>query len=177
VEQKHLQQQFIEIYDELADTLFRHCSFRVSDKEIAMDIMQDAFTKTWDYVSKGNDVHDVRAFVYRVANNLIIDHYRKKKSSSLEALTEESETEKEFAVDRDTQERIYTDAELSHVAGYLEEMDDSYREVLVMRFIDGLSPKDIADIADITEEEPNTVSVRINRAVKQLKHIIEAYGK
>lgn len=167
---------FTEAYEEHADALFRHCYFRVSNRERALEIVQDTFMKTWDKVSNGEEIQNYRAYLFRVLNNLIIDEYRKKKSTSLDALLEEEGiTEGSF---EDLQEgsleetvealEISLEAEKLHVA--LTQLPDSYRQVVVMRYIDQLSPKEIAH--ELSETE-NVVSVRIHRGVKKLEQILQ----
>ena len=81
-----IMEQFTKAYDELSDAIFRHCWFRIGDRERAKDLMQETFTKSWQYISRGEKVDNLKAFLYRVANNLIIDEYRKKKELSLDNL-------------------------------------------------------------------------------------------
>src|SRR3989344_8513851 len=83
-----LEQRFLAAYDEHSDSLFRHVMLRVRDREAAKDVVQEAFSRTWLYLSEGKDIEYMRAFLYRVANNLIVDASRKKKSSSLDAMME-----------------------------------------------------------------------------------------
>jgi RNA polymerase sigma-70 factor (ECF subfamily) len=56
----------------------------------------------------------------------------------------------------------------------LKELPDSYREVLVMRYIDGLTP---GEIAKVIKESENAVSVRIHRGLKKLRALLEAEEK
>src|SRR3989344_4678170 len=69
-------QQFIEVYREYAPQIFKYCFFRVRRREDAEDIASQTFLKTWEYLAKGNSLDNMRAFLYRVAHNLIIDHYK-----------------------------------------------------------------------------------------------------
>ena len=50
----------------------------------------------------------------------------------------------------------------------LDDIDESYRNVLVMRYVEDLS---IQEIADITGDQPNSISVRLHRALKKLKEL------
>jgi RNA polymerase sigma-70 factor (ECF subfamily) len=80
---KHiLQKEFIEQYEAHAEAIYRHCFFRVFRKQVAEELMQETFMKAWVYVSQKNEVENMRAFLYKIANNLIIDFSRKKKRSS-----------------------------------------------------------------------------------------------
>jgi RNA polymerase sigma-70 factor (ECF subfamily) len=155
---------FIKAYEELSDALFRHAFFRVSDREIAVDIVQEGFVKTWRHVSLGNPVDNWRSFLYRVINNLIIDYYRKSKSDSLDLLAEEG-----FEPSVNDHENIVTGSEISIVRRALELLPERDRDVVVMRHIDGMTVKDIAGFIG---ESENVVSVRLHRAIKKVQKIM-----
>src|SRR5690348_11175821 len=91
--QKKLEAQFLADYEEYADALFRHCMIRVRDRDLAKDIVQETFSRAWLYLSEGKKIEHIRAFLYRVAGNLIVDHSRRKKSASLDKLMEEDDFE------------------------------------------------------------------------------------
>lgn len=158
---------FLSAFDAYADALFRHAYFRVSDREKAKDLVADAYTKTWDYIRKGNEVDDFRPFLYRTLNRLIIDEYRKKKSVSLDALLEDQEVP-EGAFEELFEggiEDMEFKLDAKRVPDMLKEMPHVYREVVVMRFFDGLLP---GEIAEMLGEPVNNVSVRIHRGVQWL---------
>lgn len=166
MKQHHIErEEFLKAYDENADALFNHCFYRVSDREIALDITQEAFVKTWEYLSAGKDIGNLRPFLYKVMNNLIIDHYRKRKSDSLDVMQEDG-----FDVASDDAERTIAFTEGSHALRALRALGDRYRDVVVMRYIDELTPR---EIAEITGETENAVSVRINRSIKKLKELLK----
>ena len=169
------EQVFTHAYEEHADALFRHCYFRVSSRERALELTQEAFMKTWDTVSRGTRIKNYKAFLFRVLNNLIIDEYRKKKSTSLDALLEHEGVDEGHFADLHTgsleeaMARADTRIQSEDVAAALARLPDDYRSVVTMRFIDGLGPKEIAGIVG---ESENTVSVRINRGLKKLRNDI-----
>ena len=159
--------QFLEAFDAYADALFRHAFFRVSDREKAKDLVADTFTKTWDYLVKGNTIDDFRPFLYRALNRLIIDEYRKKKTDSLDTLLDEDDVPLgAFAelVEGSFDELAIT-LDAKRIPELLAAMPESYREVVVMRHIDELQP---AEIAELLGEPVNTVSVRIHRGMQRL---------
>jgi len=160
---------FMEAYEQYSDALFRHCFFRLSDRERALEIAQETFTRTWDYLQQGKKIERMKPFLFRVAGNLIIEEYRKKKSFSLDEFLD-AENHDESMVDA-----LHDDGEWDRIADAfdaarateaLKELPEGYREVLVLRFIDGLSPK---EIAEHLEERENTVSVRLHRALAELR--------
>lgn len=158
-------EEFIKVYDETADQLFRHCFFKVSNRELALDIVQETFTRTWEYISSGKEVTNIKGFLFKVANNLIIDEYRKKKVISLEALQEQS------GFDAPTQDHKKTifNAEVDTVLAQIHKLDDKYKEVILMRYVNDFSPKEIASILGQSE---NAVSVRINRGIKKVQEML-----
>lgn len=168
-------QQFSDLFERHSDELFRHAFLRLSDRERALELTQETFLKAWNYVNKGGDVRQPRSFLYRILNNLIIDEYRKRKSQSLDAMLENEETstavEAEYLRDEvDVEEEAMIRFDSARALKALEELGEAHKTVLVLRYIDGLSPKEIAE--SIGESE-NTISVRIHRGIKKLRSILE----
>lgn len=160
--------QFLQAYDNFADAIFRHCYLRISDRERAKDLTQEAFMRTWDYIARGSAIENIRAFLYRVANNLIIDEYRKKKSESLDELAEYG-----FDPGVDERGKIFANIAAADIRSVFGGLDHKYRQVLMMRFVDDLQPKEIASILG---ESENNVSVRIHRGIRQVREIVGDQG-
>lgn len=156
-----IEQEFLAAYDAYADAIFRHCYFRSFDRERGKDLMQETFIRVWDYLSKGKTVDNMRAFLYSIANNLIIDEARRKKEMSLEALQEGG-----FDPGRDELPTIHRTIEYKRALSACDQLGSDYRETIVQRYVKGLSP---AEIAEARGESANTVSVRLYRALHQLR--------
>jgi RNA polymerase sigma-70 factor (ECF subfamily) len=157
---------FVEAYDLYADEIFRYCYFRIRDRDRARDLMQETFTKTWAYLAAGNKIENLRAFLYRVAHNASVDEAMRPKAQSLEVL-------KETAGYDPADEGLPSPseaAEHSLLLRQLEKLDDASRETLTLRYMNGLPVKEIATLRG---EEPNSVSVRIHRALKTLKEMMQ----
>ncbi len=161
------ERDFIQAYHDNADALFRYCLFKVSDRERAIDLVQECFTKTWSYVAEGKTVDSFKPFLYRTLNNLIIDEYRRKKDTSLDALVDQG-----FDVGMDPREALLDSLDGKRAVALLQKLPEEYREVIYLRFVDGLS---FAEIADATGENTNTLTVRAHRGIKKLKELI-TYG-
>lgn len=162
---KHIEEGFLRLYDQLADSLFRHIYVRVSNREKAVDIVQETFAKLWRHMSLSREIRNEKAFVYRIAHNLIIDEYRRPKDVSLEFLTEEISFD---VLDESESSKTVASAELSRVLKAIDSLADRHKEVLLMRYVEELLPQEIAEITGLSE---NVVSVRLNRAVKKLKEV------
>lgn len=163
-------------FEEYVDPLFRHASIRLSDRERAIEIVHDTFAKVWGYIREGHEVLSFKSFLYKVLNNLIIDEYRRRKETSLDALLAvEGVDEGMFAELREEPLQGLIDAlDAEQVLKVLSGLPDMYRVPIVLRFVDGLAPK---EIAELIEESENVVSVRIHRGIKFLKKKIETEQK
>lgn len=161
------EKDFLEAYEKYADAIFRHCYFRVYDKDLAEDLTQETFIKTWKYIAEGKEIKNIKSFLYRVATNLIIDNSRKKKSDAFDILKENSISTRLY---NKQEESFLNSLEVEKIIRIIEKLDDKYKQVIIFRYIDGLSPKEIASILD---ESANIVSVRLNYAIKKLKEIIK----
>lgn len=167
--------RFLEAFDEFSDALFRHAMFRLSDREKAIDVVHDTFTKVWTYVRDGHDITSYKPFLYKVLNNLIIDEYRKRKEASLDAIFEvEGVDESNFAeLMQDDVESLVNQLDGKQAIALVEELPEQYKEVIIMRYVDGLRPK---EISVLVEESENVVSVRIHRGIALLKTMLEERG-
>ena len=167
---KATERAYLEAYEKYAGALFRHAAFRISNRERALDLVQDAFLKTWDYVQGGGEVEQYKAFLYRILNNLIIDEYRKKKSSSLDEILENDTGAMEERLShgsvRETEEQFDETRMLEEIRAHIPELPDTYRDVITMRYIDGFTPKEIASMMCLSE---NVVSVRLHRGTHKLR--------
>ncbi len=160
-----IKQKFKEVYNAHTDALFRYCVMRVNDRNKAIDIVQDIFTELWKIYNTDEVIRNPKAYLYTLAHNRIIDWYRKKKSQSLDALMENEETPFEPA-DEKAHKDIVSSAEAKRVLKAIGKLEDTYREVLELRFTEDLSPQ---EIAEILETNANTVSIRITRGLEKLR--------
>lgn len=158
---------FHQAFEAHSDELFRFSSFKVSDRELARDLVQKAFERLWLSLKKGNEVVNPRAYLFKTLKFLIIDEYRShKKTISLESLQEqgyEAPVESEVG-------QVATQMEFDRVREKMKNLPPKYEEVLVLRYVNEFSLKEIAATLNLKE---NLISVRLNRAVKQLEQLVK----
>lgn len=152
---------FLDAYEQYSDAIYRHCHYRVFDRERARDLMQEVFVRAWEYAQRGGEIRNMRAFLYRIANNLIIDESRKKREASLEHMQENG-----FDPGQENVASLHARIDCSPVLQALCRLDDQYRTILVMRYVQDLTPR---EIARLTGESSNTISVRIYRGLRQMR--------
>ena len=159
---KEMERAFLAAYDAHGDSIFRFCALKISDREAAHDLMQETFAKAWEYARKGNEIKDWKPFLFRTAYNLIVDSYRKKRSTSLDQMIDDHDF---VVIDEDAGKQIDT-IELARAKKAIAGLDKTYREVILLRFTEDLPPREIAQILGLSE---NVVSVRLHRGIKMLR--------
>lgn len=158
---------FSQVYERFAAAMYRHAYFRVSDKALAEDIMADIFLKTWEYIAAGKRVDNLKSFLYRVANNLIIDHYRRK---NRQPIPMDEDLERVLDDGRNPIEPIDRRLDADAVAAAMKHLRADYREVVAMRYFDDLS---YDEIAELTGRSKNAVYISAHRGLKELVKIME----
>lgn len=157
---------FVETYEHFAPKIYRHALFRTSSPQVAEDIMSETFIRAWESVRvKAAEIRHLKAFLYRVADNLIIDHYRKNARAAVPISEELEET---LASPGDPHEAIDRLLAGDKLAARLSQLRAETRDLLVMRYIDDLP---IEHIAERTGKKKNAVYVALHRAVKELQQL------
>lgn len=163
MKQQQAEQEFLTTYREYGDAIFRFCIVKVSNQEQAEDMTQEVFIKFWQYLRDGKEITNARSLLYTIANNMAKDWYKKKKAVSLD---DQLEVGNEPVA---TESSPVTTAEYQEVLATIDTLEEGDREVLLLTHVEGLPPREIAELLD---EAPNTISVRLNRATKRLKKAI-----
>jgi RNA polymerase sigma-70 factor, ECF subfamily len=144
-------------------------------KEDAEDVLQDVFLSAYKNLNDFDQDLKFSSWIYRIAHNKVISHFRKVTarpktmtyegdSQLLNILASEEDIEKSL-------EKKYTAAEVQKT---LDRLDEKYREVLILKF---LEEKDYKEISDILEKPMGTVATLISRAKKQFREKTEQKDK
>jgi RNA polymerase sigma-70 factor (ECF subfamily) len=157
-----VEKAFMAAYDAYADGLYRFLATKISDREVARDLVQETFTRAWDYCRNGGGIEQWKPFLFRTAYNLVVDTYRKKRTVSLDAMIEDTG----FAIPDRDDVRSMNRAEATRVRNAIDMLDEAYRDILILRYTEDLPPREIARIMGLSE---NVVSVRIHRGIKILR--------
>ena len=79
MDQSSVKESFLQMFDAYSDAIFRFCMVKTSNKELSEDLTQEVFMRYWQALAGGREMTNTRSFLYTIAQNLIIDWYRKKK--------------------------------------------------------------------------------------------------
>jgi RNA polymerase sigma-70 factor, ECF subfamily len=166
---------FAEAYDLYLDHIYRFVYFKVGNEEEARDISSQTFLKAWDHIRNNSltDHKTLKGLLYRVARNLIIDHYRKKTREEVSYSEEGSLIE--LADERqDLAKNLQIRSEFEDLEKKMRLLKDEYREALTLRYINELS---VAEMAEILDKTRGNTRVLVYRALNALKEIMEPKEK
>jgi len=164
---------FTAIYDENVKDINRFIYFKVGNTEDANDLTSMVFLKTWNHIQNNSleDAKTLRALLYKVARNVIIDFYRERSGKT--PLSLDDEDNKIEVIDEKTLDKhsnIDDLADIELIKSKLPLIKEEYREVIVLRFVNDLN---LEEIADITKKTKGNIRVLIHRALNALKSLIE----
>lgn len=146
--------------------LKRHAQFRVSDSVLCDDLVQDTFMKTWMYLVKAGKIELMKPFLYHILNCLIIDEYRKKKSTSLDVLLD-----KGFEPRNDDFDRTVNLLDGAAAITLIVKLPPAYQKIMTLRYVEDLS---LAEIATATGQTKNAIAVKTHRGMEKLRELYAA---
>jgi len=147
--------------NDLYNSIMIYAARLLSDSESAKDITQEVFLRL---EQNKNTVQNVKSFAYKTARNLIIDRFRKTK---MEPLPEDLPADKTLfnpaiLAEKEEQKRM--------LEAKFNELTPRHREVLRLKFQEGLK---YAEIAEILGEPVTTVAWLIHEAVAKLRSMMK----
>ena len=156
------------LYDRYQPQIYRFIYLKVSHREEAEDLTHQAFLKSWEKITEYEfQGFPFSAWLYRIARNLIIDHYRLKKNNlSLDEIDEivELKTENNPIVSA-TEKKL----EMERVKKAINQLNSDQQDVIILRFIEEFSIQETASILNKTE---GAIKLIQHRAIKNLKEIM-----
>jgi RNA polymerase sigma-70 factor (ECF subfamily) len=133
-------QAFTQLYDAYLERVYRYVYFHVSDDQAAEDITSQVFLKAWENLDRYQPGGSpFLAWLYTIARHQVIDHYRTRKASvSIDEVA--ALPAKEDAVDEQVEARF----DLQAMRDALQFLTEEQRQVLILKFIAGLSTSEIS---------------------------------
>ena len=140
----------------------------VADREVAADLTQESFARTWAAQQAGRPVRNVRAFLYRTARNLVIDTHRRTGVRSAAGPDEDEAPTLDpdlYAGARSLEPEVIVSSRrgLAEVMGVIEALPPRCREAFVLYRFEGLSYAQIATRMGISVR---TVEMQLQIAMK-----------
>lgn len=149
------------LYDRYIDKIYRFVYYKTFVKEITEDITSDVFSKAYQKINSYNaDKGTFSAWIYRIARNAVIDHYRtQKKTVPIEDAFDLGEEDRTA----ETHDALLT---LGRVKEFMSSMTPRQREIITLRIWEEKSYREIAEIIGGSED---SAKMAFSRAMRDLR--------
>lgn len=154
--------KFAEIYDENIDKIFRFVYLKVGSVEISQDLTGQVFSKGWEKFAGKEKLKNPSAYLYQIARSEIANYYRVKDKLKIAPINEDILETDSLNLE---EQRAKTE-EIEEMRVKLACLDDEQQNLLIWRYVDNLS---IRQVAKLAHRPSNTTRVMIHRALKELK--------
>ncbi|MFC1622580.1 RNA polymerase sigma factor [Patescibacteria group bacterium] len=155
--------RFAEIYDVYIKKIYSFIYYRIGHKQTAEDIVSTVFMKSMEKINSfDSNQGKFSSWLYRIARNSVIDHYRTKKDAiNIDDIWDLGESD-------NFNDKFDANLKLKEVRKYMQKFSKEQKEIIIMRVWDGLSYKEIAEITNKSEASLKmTVSRILNKVRKE----------
>ncbi len=148
------------------DAIYRYVYFRTGNTNDAEDLTEQVFLKAWEalpsYKQCGNPF---TSWLYCIAHNMVVDHYRRQKLVVSVPLLEKGD---DAGKQSTALERIIEAEEVAALVTAIAQLPEEQQQVIILRFVEGLSHAEVARIVDKSEGACRVIQHRALAALNQL---------
>ena len=157
---------FGSLYDHYQPRIYRFVAIKVGRREEAEDLTHQVFLNAWQNIGSYKDLgYPFSSWLYKIARNQIADYYRaRRETASIDNIDPEY-----FAAPASVHLDLSMKMEFEHVRNAIQKLKPEYQDVIIMRFIDDIPIKEVADSLDKSE---GAVKLLQHRAIKELRDIL-----
>ncbi len=152
------------LYDRYAPRMYRYVYRRVGDAACAEDLTSEVFLRLVQAVRDGQEWnHSLEAWLYRVAHNLVVDYYRRRSGAVVQPLDETA-----AAIEGNPVAATETALTNQRLRAALLQLTPEQQEVLVLRYGEGLTAKQVGAVVDKTTGAVEALQRRGLAAIRRL---------
>ena len=155
-------QALLEIYEHYNPEIFRYACRMLGDNNLAEDCVADTFLRLLIAIHGGVLLGNIRAYLYRIAHNWIIDHFRRHPQAEL-TLDEQLHTNAEDNPSQLAAQNV----EAQRIRSALLKLSAEQRLVIELRFMENWSHDEVAVALDKTVEATRALQYRAVEALRQ----------
>jgi RNA polymerase sigma-70 factor (ECF subfamily) len=155
-----------ELYNRYATKIYYKCLSMVKDANLAQDMSHDVFIKVSTNLNKYKGTADLSFWIYAITYNHCISHLRKAKRIKFDAIDQQLDPEDHG--EHELTEKIVRDLKLTQLKRLIKKLKPNEEVILLMRYQDGMSVKQIAAILQIKE---SAVKMRLKRCRNHLAEL------
>jgi len=157
---------FGELYKAYVDAIYRYIYFRVGTEVEAEDLTDEAFVRAWEALPefRPSASYSFSAWLYRIAHNLVVDSYRRRSPVTF--------SRDELDKNRTRLPSVEEEAQIRHEASNLvkavQHLNDLEQDVIVLRFVEGLSHREVAQVIGKSESASRVIQHRALAALRKI---------
>ena len=155
-------ESFGDLYSRHVEAIYLFINSRVGSKRDAEDLTENVFLQAFEALDRYEERGaPFSAYLYRIARNLVIDHYR-----GQEPLEPLEDLDWRYGQEAVAERQVINEQQVKLIKQALAKLPDHYQEVVRLRLLVGLPTKQVAEWMD---REPSTIRVIQHRALKALR--------
>lgn len=154
------------LYERHLDQIYRYIFFRVGNPADAEDLTEDVFVSVWQALPDfSNDSQSAfLSWLYRIAHNRVVDHYRKRQPQNWTS----EQFAREEAPTPSVEETAHLNRDVERLAEAIAQLDATEQQVIVLRFIEGRSHSEVAEMIGKSEGASRVIQYRALVKLKEL---------
>ncbi len=154
---------FTQIYDDHIEKIYRFIFLKVNSQDTAQDLCSETFVRAWkSFSSEDRQIDNPQAFLYQIARNLIVDHYREKGKVQMVQIDNIPVIDDRTDLEKESRQK----SDLEAIQTVLANIKPEYQEIVTYHYVNDLTVSEIAKIMNKTE---NNVRVTLHRALNDIK--------
>ncbi|MCE7005584.1 sigma-70 family RNA polymerase sigma factor [Kibdelosporangium philippinense] len=158
---------FGKLYGRYVDVVYRYVLIRVGDKELAEDVTSETFLRALRRITSVTyQGRDVGAWLVTIARNLVLDHV---KSSRYRLEVPKAEVDDGRTVQQGPEQQVLSKITNTELLKCIQQLGDDQRECIALRFLQGLS---VAETAELMHRNEGAIKALQHRAVRRLAQLL-----
>lgn len=169
---------FDDIFSEYEKPIRDYVLRMVREKSAADDLAQEVFLKVHNNLESFQDKSKLSTWIYKIATNVCLDYFRSssykkgERTQTLESEVSQGDSQaNEYQRNLSLEEHVIKEEMGDCVREYVDGLPEDYRTVIILHDLQGLKNREIAEILSCSLD---TVKIRLHRARKKLKAILES---
>jgi RNA polymerase sigma-70 factor (ECF subfamily) len=160
---KEHKDNFLGYYDKFKNKIFVYFLYRVNfNRDIAEDLTSDVFLKALKSFDSFDETRSFQSWIFAIAHNHLVNYYRT-------ATRETQLFEDQYLTQMDTN-KVELNYELEAVMKVINQMEQSDRDILLLRFVDQLSN---SEIAQLLSKEEGAIRTKMSRGLAKLRSMLD----
>ncbi|MCB0132667.1 MAG: sigma-70 family RNA polymerase sigma factor [Caldilineaceae bacterium] len=156
-----------ELYDRYETKIFTYIYRRTGEQALAEDLTAQVFLKMLEAIRKGNAWQtSFSGWLYRIAHNIVIDYYRRRERQSHVSIDEAPTL---TATEHNPVQTAEMNMDVEQLQSAIQRLTDEQGQVVSLRFLDGYS---IAEVAEMLDKTEGAIKALQYRAVASLRQIL-----